>query len=397
VSVMQKPRKKQKGRAHFGHVRKLPSGRHQASYIGPADGKRHVAPNTFDTATDAHAWIAIQHAAIVKGEWDGVTVDRAERAKGTRTETFAEYAESWIATRTNRHGEHLRPRTIEGYRTLLRGPLATFAESRLLAITPEDVRRWHSALLRKGTKTTAARAYELMKAILGTAITDGRISVNPCMIRGGASARTGRKVEPPTAEELETILTTITPRFRAAVVIAAWAATRYGELTELRRKDLTPLDSVAGSTYLIRVDRGVTHTAQLGFMVGPTKSAAGVRSIVLPPHVAHYIREHLAHNVAINPDALLFPAADGTSHLAESTFTKHWYPARMAAGREDMPWHALRHFGLTAYAQTGATLAEIQARAGHSTVHAAMRYQHAADRDAELAARMSSMAKGVVA
>jgi integrase len=62
-----------------------------------------------------------------------------------------------------------------------------------------------------------------------------------------------------------------------------------------------------------------------------------------------------------------------------------------------MPWHALRHFGLTAYAQTGATLAEIQARAGHSTVHAAMRYQHAADRDAELAVRMSSMANGVVA
>ena len=93
-----------------------------------------------------------------------------------------------------------------------------------------------------------------------------------------------------------------------------------------------------------------------------------------------------------SPDALLFPAADGVSHLAQSTFGKHWEPARKAAGREDMPWHALRHHGATKAAKAGATLKELQQRLGHSTVAAAMRYQHAAGRDTELARRMSELA-----
>jgi site-specific recombinase XerD len=57
-----------------------------------------------------------------------------------------------------------------------------------------------------------------------------------------------------------------------------------------------------------------------------------------------------------------------------------------------MPFHALRHFGATRFAQTGATLKEIQERIGHSTVTAAMRYQHTAGRDLELAKRMSDLA-----
>jgi hypothetical protein len=44
-------------------------------------------------------------------------------------------------------------------------------------------------------------------------------------------------------------------------------------------------------------------------------------------------------------------------------------------------------------AQTGATLAELMGRLGHTTPGAAMRYQHAAaDRDAEIARRLSELA-----
>ena len=40
----------------FGHVRKLPSKRWQASYIGP-DLARHAAQQTFDTREDAEGWL----------------------------------------------------------------------------------------------------------------------------------------------------------------------------------------------------------------------------------------------------------------------------------------------------------------------------------------------------
>ena len=93
-----------------------------------------------------------------------------------------------------------------------------------------------------------------------------------------------------------------------------------------------------------------------------------------------------------SPDALLFPAADGVSHLAPSTLYTSFYRARDLAGRPDLRWHDLRHTGAVLAAQTGATLAELMGRLGHSTPQAALRYQHAAQgRDAEIARRLSAM------
>jgi integrase len=54
--------------------------------------------------------------------------------------------------------------------------------------------------------------------------------------------------------------------------------------------------------------------------------------------------------------------------------------------------HDLRHAGLTLAAQSGATLAEVMRRAGHSSSRAAMIYQHAAERrDAEVAKRLGRL------
>lgn len=378
---------KRKRREAFGAIRQLPSKRYQASYSGP-DGTRHTAPQTFSTMTDARGWLSVQQARIHEGTWSELDTAKAESAQRGRGMLFAEFAEQWISTRTNRHGDHLRPRTASEYRRLVAGPLKPFADSRLTAITPEGVRGWYSALVAAGTKTQAARAYELLKSILTTAVADGRLKVNPCQIRGAASASTGKKVLPPTAAELQAILDNITPRYRAAVILAAWAGVRYGELTELRVKDLERV----GDVYVVNVARAVTHVTGQGFILGETKSEAGVRTIVLPPHVSDIVATHLSEYVSRFPESLLFPAVDGVTHLSQTSFYKHWDRARRAAKRPDMPWHALRHYGATRAALAGATLKELQTRLGHSTVAAAMRYQHTAGRDEELARRMSDLA-----
>lgn len=63
------------------------------------------------------------------------------------------------------------------------------------------------------------------------------------------------------------------------------------------------------------------------------------------------------------------------------------------SGRPDLRLHDLRHTGATMAAMAGATLAELQARLGHSSVNAALRYQHAIQgRDAQIAAALSAMA-----
>jgi integrase len=89
------------------------------------------------------------------------------------------------------------------------------------------------------------------------------------------------------------------------------------------------------------------------------------------------IEAHLAKYVDTGRDSLVFPT-DGGNHLQPSTLYRHSYRARAAADRNDLRWHDLRHSGAVLAAATGATLAELRARLGHSTPAAAMRYQHAA-------------------
>jgi integrase len=91
---------------------------------------------------------------------------------------------------------------------------------------------------------------------------------------------------------------------------------------------------------------------------------------------------------------LLFPN-DNNGHLQPSTLSRHWYKARHSIGRDDLRFHDLRHSGAVLAAATGASLAELMARLGHSTPQAAMRYQHAAQgRDREIAALLSKLANG---
>jgi len=54
-----------------------------------------------------------------------------------------------------------------------------------------------------------------------------------------------------------------------------------------------------------------------------------------------------------------------------------------------------RHTGTVMAAQAGATMADVQARLGHSTAAAALRYLHTAQgRDALIAKRLSELAQG---
>ena len=69
------------------------------------------------------------------------------------------------------------------------------------------------------------------------------------------------------------------------------------------------------------------------------------------------------------------------------------YWGRDAIGMPGPTIHGLRLTSATMAAQQGATLAELQARIGHTTPDMALLYQHVVgDRDARLAARISAMA-----
>ncbi len=175
-------------------------------------------------------------------------------------------------------------------------------------------------------------------------------------------------------------------RYRPMVMLSSWCGLRFGEVTELRRKDLELTNGV------IHVRRGVVRSGGEA-VVGSPKSSAGLRDVAIPPHLVPMLKAHRDAMPVRGVDGLLFPAADGVSHLAPSTLYRHFYAARKAAGRPDLRWHDLRHTGAVLAASTGATLAELMGRLGHSTPAAALRYQHVAGgRDAAIAAALSRLA-----
>src|SRR3954452_10122096 len=92
------------GQRGFGHIRRLPSKRYQASYIGP-DTVRHKAPTTFATRKDAEGWLAERRREISGEEWSPPVA----RPKPL---TFAEYGTGWLEHRD------LKPRTRAHYRSL---------------------------------------------------------------------------------------------------------------------------------------------------------------------------------------------------------------------------------------------------------------------------------------
>jgi integrase len=357
-------------RSGFGNVARLPSGRYRARYTQPGTEHWVNAPTTFDTRLDAQAWLATVRADLVRGAWLPPDSDV----------TLRTYSASWLAHRT------LKDRTREHYANLLsRYILPTLGATPLRKLTPAGVREWH-ARTAVDAPTARAHAYQLLKTICNTAVADELLPANPCRIRGAGQAKRVSQTEPAALDELATIVENMPERYRLMVLLAAWCGLRFGELTELRGSDI---DTKTG---VIKVRRGVVWVANQAVVTTP-KTRAGSRDVTVPPHLLPVVREHLLRHGA-GRDGLLFPAAsDPAGHMRSSTLLRVWGPAREKAGRPDLRFHDLRHTGAVLAAISGATLADLMARLGHSTPGAAMRYQHAAKgRDAQIAAALSELA-----
>ncbi len=393
-------------RRTWGKLRKLPSSRWQASYIGP-DGKRHASPMTYDDKETATIWLRNERRLVEDNPetWQSpkARLHAAQADAKRRGITFGEYAVTWLANRKNKKGQSLSPRTHEHYGKLLAEHiLPTFGGLPLRDIEPEHVDTWHERTLTHAP-TMRSHAYGLLRTICGTATDRRLMSSNPARIVGAGNADRARDVRPASLEELATIVENMPARHRLMVLLAAWCSLRFGELAALRRTDVDTKNGV------IHVRQGVVRAGGQTIVKDP-KTAAGRRDVAVPPHLLQLVREHRLEHADPSPNGLMFPGAEG-GHLAPSAFYgkaaelardgnvkrsgRGWYRARQAAGRDDLRFHDLRHTGAVLAAQTGATLAELMHRLGHTTAGAAMRYQHAAkERDTEIARRLSLLAQG---
>lgn len=404
------------GHRRFGNIRRLPSGRYQASYLGP-DGKRRYATGTFERKSDADKALALIETQLASDEW---TDPRGGKV------SLSDYAATWISERPK-----LRPRTADLYRWLLAKHIAPHLGGVPVAkLSTPMIRRWRATLLRDGVSVSvAAKAYRLLRAILMTATDEDKLLArNPCRIRGAGDEEAAERPVLTVAQVFELaelvgrrpignirklpaggyrlrfrrhgVMRTSPEtyatrpaaelalwrmaedgradcdhdrRFRALVLLLTFASLRWGEAIALRRCDL---DLQAGT---VRVRAALTERSTGEILLGPPKSRAGRRIVGIPAAIIPILRQHLAVYTGPEPGDLVFPGAKG-GPLRRSNFNKMsaWPHAVRSIGAEGLHVHDLRHTGNTFAAAGGAAIKDLMARMGHDSERAAMIYQHEA-------------------
>ncbi len=402
------------GHRRFGSIRKRESGRYQARYRGP-DGLIRSAPETFARKADAERYLSLVEAQMMRGEW-------ADPARSKVR--FRDYAESWIAERPG-----LRPRTVELYGWLLKRHITPhLGNAELGKLNTQMIRAWRAKLLAEGVSPTmAAKAYRLLRAILMTAVDEDKVlPANPCRVRGAGSEHAPERpvltvaqvftlaerigVRPignihgrgqgyrlryripsgtmsaypelfATRADAEQALWGLLnqgqaegerdTRFRALVLLAAFASLRWGEVTALRRCDI---DMAAGT---VRVRAAFTERSNGQMILGPPKSRAGLRTVSVPAAILPDLGAHLAKHTQSGPDALVFTGIKG-GPLRRSGFNKlsGWPHVVTGMGLLGLHFHDLRHTGNTLAADMGVSLRNLMARMGHDNERAALIYQH---------------------
>ena len=218
-------------RRGFGRVRRLPSGRYQAGYLGP-DLSLHNALDTFHTREDAEAWLSRERELTHSENWRPPRV-RAELAH-RKPATLETFAEAWLGSRT------LKPRTHALYRSLLdRFILPGLGDLPLKDLSPATVRAWH-ATVTPNRPTQRAHAYSLLRSICATAVTDDLIVANPCRVAGAGSATRARRIVPPTLPQIETLVRSMPEPYQLFVLLAAWCGLRRHSLRFGRWRQARP-------------------------------------------------------------------------------------------------------------------------------------------------------------
>ncbi len=312
-------------RRQQGGVDRLPSGRWRVRVQDPADGGR-VSLGSFERKADAER----AYANAVADQCRGVWVDPRHGRL-----TLAEYAPTWLAARLTSSGQPLRPRVRDLYESELRlHILPRLGRLELGRLNTSTVRAWHTDLLAHGPgSSTVAKCYRLLRAILGTAVEDGLIAVNPCTIKGaGVEHAEARPII--SASQVWALADVVEPRFRALVLLAAFGGLRRGELFALTRANIDLDHSTVSVTAQRQRLRG-------GCVTGPPKTEAGIRTFVLPSEMLPTLSEHLDSWAAAGPDGHLFIGAKGKP-LSQYVWQMKWTRACEKLGFDGLHFHDLR-------------------------------------------------------
>jgi integrase len=333
------------GRRHFGNVRKLPSGRYQASYWH--GGRRYGASNTFTAKSDALAWLSKIETDIGMGAW----VDPA----GGRM-TVGELAGRWLAANPAK-----RANTRATDELVIRVHLESIARHRIGSITQPDVQKLVSSWTLQAAPRSVRRWYSTLRAVFSYAVASDWLARSPCR-RIHLPAVTSTRRTNLTTDQVARLAEATDGRYRAMIWLGAVLGWRWEEVAGLRVGALDLL----GST--ITVAETVIRDSKGAPVMSRPKSQASARTVAAPLVLVEILAEHLAARdlTAADSNRLVFEAPGGGPLRYSNWLRRVWRPAARAAGCDGAGFHDLRRANATHMLANGVDVRTAQARLGHA-------------------------------
>lgn len=322
-------------------IDRRPSGQWRARWRDSPRGPQHSA--SFATKRAAQDHLAAVRARAVQG--DAIDHRAAQRPL---VDVWAEWSarQSWrTATRQT---------TATAWSRI--GP--TLGHLPVGRIRPSDVEALVATMRSGGLAPGTVRlTISRLRACLAALVRDGVLSRNAAATaRLGATA--GAEVRIPTVDEVDALLALADPMLRAAVLLAARAGLRRGEVLGLTADRVGWL-AVAPT---IAVDRqSVRATQDEPMTFGPPKTPASTRTVPVPRSVL----DDLAACGAPGEEGLLVHL-DGQG-LSPNTFDGRWRRLVRQAGLDGLRFHDLRHHWCSTLLSAGVSVVAVARAAGHNS------------------------------
>lgn len=323
-------------------IDRRPNGKWRARYREHPGGPQRA--RHFDRKIDAERFLANVQSRLLDGSYIDPSAGQ---------QTLRAYAAAWQA------GQVYRPTTVVQVDAHLRNHvLPHFGDRPVASIRPSEVQAWVKGRAEVLAPSTVEVVYRIFAAILNAAVDDRLIARNPC-----AGVRLPRQancqVEPPTVEQVETLIAAMPDRYRSLVVLAAGTGLRQGECFGLS------LDRVDFLRRTIRVDRQLVLAGKGQPEFGPPKTEASVRTVPLPDVVGTSLAAHLERYPDAG-DGLIF-TNEGGSSIRRNRFGELWRTTVEQTGLSGLRFHDLRHFYASLLIRHGESVKVVQARLGHAS------------------------------
>ena len=321
-------------------IARRPDGTYRPRYRDER-GKEHA--RHFKRKVDAQRWLDEVTAAVQTGTY----VD----PKRART-TVGELAPVWLAGKIN-----LKPTSRARYADVLKTHvLPRWRNVALIGVTHGDVQAWLSELSDRGLAGASVRkAQGVLSGILGLAVRDRRLAVNPALGVALPPMQEKRR-RYLTAEQLEALADAAGPG-RVAVLVLGYCGLRWSELAALRVRHFDLLRR------RVLVEEAVTEVDGSRLVWGTPKTH-GRRSVPLP----RFLVDELARTVVTRPaDELAFPSPKGAV-LRNRNARSAWFDAAARAiGEPGLTPHELRHTAASLAIKAGANVKAVQRMLGHAS------------------------------